>query len=125
MSHRRSRCASRGIVPPEAERPLPDPTPPSESGQRRYRPGDVVLLFHSGLALTLLIQLAAAALTWPMNGPVLPVLVMPGPALPVVVAAALAFGFAWLLALAKAPEVETPRIAKPTMMVFFVFRSLE
>jgi hypothetical protein len=52
-----------------------------------------------------------------MNGPVLPLLV--------VVAAASAFGFAWPLALAKAAEVETARIAKPTMMVFFMFRSLE
>ena len=60
-----------------------------------------------------------------MNGPVLPVFVMNGPALPAVVAAAAAFGFAWLLALAKAAEVETARIAKPTMMVFFMFRSLE
>lgn len=52
-----------------------------------------------------------------MNGPVLPVFV--------VVAAASVFGFAWPLALAKAAEVETARIAKPTMMVFFMFRSLE
>src|SRR5829696_4063926 len=41
--------------------PLPDPTPPSESVQRRYRPGGVVLLFHSGLAQTLLIQLAVGS----------------------------------------------------------------
>ena len=41
------------------------------------------------------------------------------------VVAAAAFGFAWPLALAKAAEVETARIARPTTMVFFMFRSLE
>jgi hypothetical protein len=49
---------------------------------------------------------------------------MSGPALPVLVAAAGAFGFiAWLLA--KAAEVETARIARPTRMIFFMLSSLE
>src|SRR4051794_14217707 len=57
----------------------------------------------------------SAALSWPMNGPALLVLVA---------AAALAFGFfAWPLA--KAAEVETARIATPTKMIFFMFGSLE
>src|ERR1700692_2948725 len=56
----------------------------------------------------------SAALTWPMSGP----------ALTVLVAAAGAFGvIAWLLA--KAAEVETARIARPTRMIFFMFGSLE
>jgi hypothetical protein len=42
----------------------------------------------------------------------------------VLVAAAGAFGFfAWLLA--KAAEVETARIARPTRMIFFMLSSLE
>jgi hypothetical protein len=89
------------------------------------RPGDVMLLLHSGLALTLLIQLAVGSTNLAEERSVLPVFVMNGPALPVVVAAALAFGFAWPLPLAKAAEVETARIAMPTMMVFFMFPSLE
>jgi hypothetical protein len=51
---------------------------------------------------------------------------MSGPALLVLVAAAAgAFGFfAWWL-LAKAAEVETARIARPTRMIFFMLSSLE
>jgi type IV secretory pathway TrbD component len=49
---------------------------------------------------------------------------MSGSALPVLVAAAGAFGFfAWLLA--KAAEVETAKIARPTIMIFFMRSSLE
>jgi hypothetical protein len=49
---------------------------------------------------------------------------MSGPALPVLVAAAGAFGFfRWLLA--KAAEVETAKIARPTRMIFFMLSSLE
>jgi hypothetical protein len=49
---------------------------------------------------------------------------MSGLGLAVLVAAAGAFGFfAWLLA--KAAEVETARIARPTRMIFFMFSSLE
>jgi hypothetical protein len=48
---------------------------------------------------------------------------MNGPALVVAVAAALAFGFfTWLLA--KAADVETARIARPTR-IFFMLSSLE
>src|SRR4029079_11033843 len=54
----------------------------------------------------------SAALTWPNMG---------AAALAVVTAAAGAFGFAAFLA--KAPEVETARIARPTRMIFFMFSS--
>jgi hypothetical protein len=47
---------------------------------------------------------------------------MGGAAAAVVVAAAVAFGF--VVFLAKAPEVETARIARPTRMIFFMFGSL-
>jgi hypothetical protein len=49
---------------------------------------------------------------------------MSGPALPVLVAAAGAFGFIACF-LAKAAEVETARIARPTRMIFFMLSSLE
>jgi type IV secretory pathway TrbD component len=49
---------------------------------------------------------------------------MNGLGLVVLVAAAVAFGFfMWLLA--KAAEVETARIARPTRMIFFMLGSLE
>jgi hypothetical protein len=48
---------------------------------------------------------------------------MTGIALAVVVAAAAAFGF--IAFLAKAAEVETARIARPTRMIFFMLSSLE
>jgi len=44
-----------------------------------------------------------------------------GPGLLAVVAAAAAFGFAWLFFAAKAPDVERARIAKPITMFFFMF----
>jgi hypothetical protein len=47
---------------------------------------------------------------------------MRGFALPVLVAAAGSFGF---FALAKAPEVETARIERPTRMIFIMLSSLE
>ena len=56
----------------------------------------------------------SAALGWPIIGIVLAV---------VVAAAAAAFGFA--LPLAKAGEIETARIARPTMVIFFMLSSLE
>jgi hypothetical protein len=48
---------------------------------------------------------------------------MTGIALAVLVAAAAAFGFA--LPLAKAGEIETARIARPTRVIFFMLNSLE
>jgi hypothetical protein len=48
---------------------------------------------------------------------------MSGPGLAVLVAAAGAFGF--IAFLAKAAEVETARIARPTRMIFFMLSSLE
>jgi hypothetical protein len=63
--------------------------------------------------LFLMYSALSAALTWPMTGIVLAV----------VVAAAAAFGFA--LPLAKAGEIETARIASPTMVIFFMLSSLE
>jgi hypothetical protein len=57
----------------------------------------------------------SAAVGWPIIGIVLAVVV--------VVAAAAAFGFA--LPLAKAGEIEMARIARPTMVIFFMLSSLE
>src|ERR1700741_1768636 len=66
----------------------------------------------------LLYSSRSAALTWPiMNGA--------GPAvLVVVVVAAVAGAFGFDAFLAKAPEVETARIARPTRTIFIMLDSL-
>ena len=89
---------------------------PADSGANEIRTIRRDYYFMPESCLFFIYSARSAALTWP--GP------MNGPGVLVLVEAAGALGFAACF-LAKAAEVETARIARPTRIIFFMLCSLE